>query len=269
VARLLKQLRQSAIEGLPNTAFAALCNRTNALKGYKHRVGHDTRSTIITVSDGKDVLYICRRNRLWLYKNGIADRIERLKRAYLLHRLPDNLTGSFFDCGANIGELGIFSRQSGFDYHAFEPEDREADCCDLNNFRGETRTNRVGLWSQDGMLTFYSKPSTGDSSIFEMEDYVEKTEIPVRSLDSITAETGLSRIAVLKVEAEGAEPEILKGATETLKSTSFVTVDCGFERGLKKESTLVPVLNFMADANFHVVDWNPGRTCFLFQNRRI
>jgi FkbM family methyltransferase len=183
--------------------------------------------------------------------------------------LPNDLTGSFLDCGANVGEMGIFSRQSGFDYHAFEPEEREANCCDLNNFGGQARTNRVGLWSHDGTLTFYSKPSTGDSSLFEIEDYVEKTEIRVRSLDSIAAETGLDRIAVLKVEAEGAEPEILKGATETLKSTSFVTVDCGFERGLNKESTLVPVLNFMADANFYVVDWNPDRTCFLFRNRKI
>lgn len=269
MAKTLKQLRRSATDKLPNAAYVALSNRTNALKGYKHRVEIGADGRIITISDGKDQLYICRRNRLWLYKRGIADRIKRLARAYLLHRLPEGLKGPFVDCGANVGELGLFSQEKGFDYHAFEPEEREATCCDLNNFEGSARTNRFGLWSHDGTLTFYSKPSTGDSSLFKMEDYVDKTEILVRSLDSVAAEIGLDDIAVLKIEAEGAEPEILKGATKALKSTAFVTVDCGFERGLNKESTLVPVLNIMSEANFEVVDWDPGRISFLFRNRGI
>ncbi len=268
MVKILKDFRRSMIERMSDQTYIPLANRVNALKGHKHRIGIKENGKIMSVSDGRDEIYICRRNRLWLYKHGIANRIERLSMAYLLHRLPDDLHGAFVDCGANVGELGLYSRARGLEYHAFEPETLEADCCDLNNFSGERKTNRFGLWSHDGELTFYSKPSTGDSSLFETEDHVATSKIPVRSLDSVASEKGLKKIAVLKIEAEGAEPEILHGSTETLKATRFVTVDCGFERGISKESTLVPVLNIMASAGFEIVDWNIGRVSCLFRNRR-
>ncbi|WP_077963158.1 FkbM family methyltransferase [Ensifer adhaerens] len=262
---MLKEARQSLIEGISNRQFVRLANGTSALKGYKHRIAMNDNDRMITLTDGESELRICRRDRLWLYKRGIQPRMKQLSESYLLHRITGPLEGAFIDCGANIGELGAYSRAKGLEYHAFEPENLEADCCDRNNFGGRRGTNRFGLWSSDGELTFYSKPGTADGSLFETEAYVDQFKIQVRSLDSYAAEVGLKKVAVLKIEAEGAEPEILTGAYETLKSTTYVTVDCGFEKGVKKESTLVPVFNILLEAGFEAVEWNPQRVTALFK----
>lgn len=268
MAKLFKDIRRSVIEKMSDRNYARLANAMSLMKGNSHRIDAGEAGRPFTVSDGKQQLKICRRNRVWLYKHGIGHRLDRLAKSYLLDRITEPLQGAFIDCGANVGELGAFGRARGLEYHAFEPEKLEADCSDMNNYDGEANTNRFGLWSEDGRLTFYSKPSTGDSSLFETEDYVDRTELQVRSLDSVAAEKDLKNIAILKIEAEGAEPEILKGAVETLKLTKYVTVDCGFEKGLKKESTLIPVCNILIGNDFEAVDWNPNRLTVLFRNKK-
>lgn len=48
----------------------------------------------------------------------------------------------------------------------------------------------------------------------------------------------LDKIKILKIEGEGAEPDILQGAASILDRLEYICVDCGPERGLAKDSTL-------------------------------
>ena len=57
-------------------------------------------------------------------------------------------------------------------------------------------------------------------------------------------------INVLKIEGEGAEPEILRGAEKTLQRVKYVCVDCGPERGMAKDSTLPPVCHYLLSQGF-------------------
>lgn len=267
LGKSLKRLRKALVDAIPESLFVPMVNLRSRLRGHKRKIR--VEGDIILVGDGKKELAVCRRNRLWNYKRGIDQRIATLAEQYLLHRIDVPLEGAFIDCGANVGELGLHARKLGLRYIPFEPERLEANCCDLNNFAGKPLTNRFGLWSHDGQLTFYSKPDSGDSSLFEPKDFVGKTELNVRSLDSLSHELNLTKIGVLKIEAEGAEPEILRGAMSLLPVTRYVTVDCGFERGAKRESTLLPVINLMLQAGFEAVDWNPVRLTVLFRNRSL
>jgi FkbM family methyltransferase len=262
----IKKTRRKLIARLHPYLFDLYENSFAFLKQYPHRVDSTPDGKLIRVRDHSDQFFICRRTRVSLYKRGIERRLTDLMKTYHLDKIPEPLSGAFIDCGANVGELGAFSRAKGLDYHAFEPEPLEADCCDQNNFQGKRKTNRVGLWSEDGTMTFYSKPSTADSSLFETDGYHDRHTLNVRSLDSFTAENGIDAIAVIKIEAEGAEPEILIGASESLKRARYVTVDCGFERGRAQESTLVPVINFMLTSGFEAVAWNKDRVTMLFRN---
>jgi len=185
--------------------------------------------------------------------------------SYSLDKVPQDVTGAFIDCGANIGELGLVAGARGWEYHAFEPEQLEADCCDINAFQGKPKCNRLALWSEETILTFYSKPDTADSSVFEQTNIVSKKEIKTTTIDKYMADAGITDIAVLKIEAEGAEPEVLLGAEEALTRAKFVTVDCGFERGLAQESTLVPVANFLLNRNYELVAWDRNWYRFLFK----
>ncbi|MEQ1940264.1 FkbM family methyltransferase [Mesorhizobium sp. CN5-321] len=265
----IKTARRRILSDASHPVFDLYTNLKFKINGYYPRIKSESSSKFIKVSDKYNYIYICRRDRASLYKRGIEKRIIKLSESYLLHHIAEPLSGAFIDCGANVGELGAFCKKKGFDYHAFEPEKLEADCCDLNNFDGVPLTNRVGLWSEDGVLNFYSKPNSADSSLFETDEYVECYTINVRSLDSYIAENNIQEIAIIKIEAEGAEPEILSGARESLKLSRYVTVDCGFERGKTKDSTLIPVINILMQSGFEAVAWNRDRVTVLFKNLAI
>lgn len=264
----VKRWRDGFRDALPMPLFLWVCNLKAIAKGYPSRVESVSGTARMRVSDKTGAIEVCRRSRLWLYKRSVARRLSLLQHTYMLDALDVIPGGAFIDCGANIGELGWYARAKGLDYHPFEPEALEADCCDANNFAGEPRTNRLALWSETTTLTFYSKPNSGDSSVFEVDHFVDRRDVPAVTLDDYVARAGIDRVAVLKVEAEGAEPEVLAGARSTLERTHYVTVDCGFERGLEAASTAVPVINFLMERGFRLREWNADRITFLFERVR-
>jgi hypothetical protein len=74
------------------------------------------------------------------------------------------------------------------------------------------------------------------------------------------------KIKLFKVEAEGAEPEVLLGATKILKKIKFISVDCGPERGLKLEKTDKAVIKFLKSQKFNLIRRSKMRDVFLFKN---
>jgi len=269
MAKLFKRLFSRLAEAAPNDLYVPVTNFANRLHGFPHRVKYVDGGTLMKVFDTTGELHICRRNHVWLYKRTVAYRLRRLQAVYMLDRVDAAATGAFIDCGANVGELGVFCKERGLDYHAFEPEQLEADCCDRNNFGGQPKTNRLALWNEETTLKFYSKPDNGDSSIFEPDDFSNVKEIKTTTVDAYCRKNGINEIAVLKIEAEGAEPEILDGAQEALRCARYVTVDCGFERGKSKSSTVVEVINFLLRRGFELVAWDAGRVTFLFRNAAL
>lgn len=73
----------------------------------------------------------------------------------------------------------------------------------------------------------------GDTSIIQNEQSMSVEGIMVRTLDAILDRAGLSdeNIQLLKIDAEGAEPEVLLAAPQALTRTALVAVDAGPERG--------------------------------------
>ena len=73
-------------------------------------------------------------------------------------------------------------------------------------------------------------------------------------------------IKCLKLEAEGAETEILEGLGDKLKFIKYISADLGFERGVNEESTLAAVSNFLLSNNFEILAIGKKRLCVLFKN---
>ena len=269
MVKLFRKSIERIADSAPNALFVPATNLSNALHGYPHRIEYAEGGKLIRVHDKSGSLYICRRNRVWLYKKTVAYRIKRLQTVYMLHHVDAEASGAFIDCGSNVGELGAFCKQRGLDYHPFEPEQLEAACCDQNNFGGQPKTNRLALWKKETTLRFYSKPDSGDSSLFEPTEFVSMKEVQATTVDAYCQRKGITEIAVLKIEGEGAEPEILAGAQDSLGFARYVTVDCGFERGVSKASTVVDVVNMLVRRGFELVDWDSGRVTFLFRNTAL
>ena len=76
-------------------------------------------------------------------------------------------------------------------------------------------------------------------------------------------------IKLLKIDAEGAEPEILMGASKLLNKIKYITVDVGPERGLLQESTDKETTEFLLNNDFTLLYENRERQTILFENKNI
>ena len=144
---------------------------------------------------------------------------------------------------------------------AFEPSRQEYECACLN-LNGHEVIN-TGLWKEDTTITFYQNSQEADSSLLEPIFYDSKVEIPVKAGEEYVVE----RIKLLKLEAEGAEPEILIGFGNSLERIEYISADLGFERGKEAESTIIPVANYLLARDFEIVDIYFERLVVLFKNK--
>lgn len=252
---------------LPDNFYCKLINLRCFLRGRQMRLSKSINNVGYEVVYNDESLRIARRNRFKRYDKGIQNWLQRLAGEYNLQMVPLNKGDCFIDCGANIGELGVWARQFGVYYHAFEPEEIEAQCCDINNFSGGTQTNRKALWFKETELKFYSKPESADSSVIEIEEFSDVTTIEAITLSGYVKRHKIQSIRLLKLEAEGAEPEVLQGAIEVLPVIDYISADCGNERGKEKLPTFKETNKILEANGFELLHSNKARKSYLF--RRI
>jgi FkbM family methyltransferase len=212
----------------------------------------------------------CHTARARRYSNGVGQFLDSLHGSYLLDRVPLRPSDWVLDCGANVGEvsLALLRREPSLNIVAVEPEALEADCADLNLYQGRPRTVRGVLWHEETTLKFYSAAATADSSTIEPPKYDSVREISATTVDALLNRMQCQRLRLLKLEAEGAEPEILQGAMGSLERIDYIAADLGPERGVRQEETATPVINLLLAQGFEIVSMRFDRVVVLFRNRR-
>jgi FkbM family methyltransferase len=208
---LARKIEEALSERISTVAYCKLVNLRNSVRGKQHRlvtaVGEDP--SIHIASDGVDSIHICRRGRHNRYKRGLMAGVDRLAQAYSLDLIEDLRDGVFIDCGANVGELGFWARKRGFNYIPFEPEVLESRCVDLNHFDGEARCVRMALWNEESVLKFYTRADSADSSLLAGAGEEAAVTVNATKLDTALDLSEATGPVIFKVEAEGAEPEVL------------------------------------------------------------
>ncbi len=261
---MIIRIQKLIIAYAPDCIFIPLMNISNKIKGRNASITkHD--ADIYAVSDNKNTIHCARRIRLERYFFGLQKQCEKLSKEYLLNHVTFRKDDVLIDCGANNGEIGIWANQQQLDYHAFEPEPLEARCCDLNNYGGNDKTNRKALWHKQTTLNWYSNPETADSSAIEANNTDHITAIETTTLDHYVKNAGIKNIRLFKLEAEGAEPEVLQGAIKTLPKIDYIAVDCGYERGQDQSHTFIDVYNILKQHNFEIIASEFKRVIFLFK----
>jgi FkbM family methyltransferase len=129
------------------------------------------------------------------------------------------------DIGANIGIVtGQLAARVGSAGHiwAIEPIPRNTACltdlCERNGLK-MIWTFGVALGSGDGTVELRLPPPGGSGWASVTASWIDadKITVPVRSLDSLMAEHGSpGRLALIKIDVEGYEPNVLAGAMETV-----------------------------------------------------
>lgn len=239
---------------------------------YPVRVSSGTRPGTLRAQDPRDSIEFVHPERVMRYaRAGIRPFIDSLLTAYHIDQLQLNAGDLVIDCGANVGEvsMALRLRQPGLRIVAVEPEAAEADCADINVYGGQPLTLRKVLWREETTLRFFSAAQTADSSVFEPVVPHQVREISATTVDQVVASSGVERVRLLKLEAEGAEPEILEGARGVLSRIDYIAADLGPERGLKQEETATPVINHLLSSGFELVSMRFDRVTCLFRNRQL
>lgn len=184
-----------------------------------------------------------RRARARLYRTPASPlEVERAEQIFYLNYLREGMI--VFDVGANIGELTLlFSRFVGAgDVHAFEPSrecfERLSAVCQAANLRN-VHLNQCALAEAEGVRRLHVFDATHLSwnslARRPLENY--GINVPLPTIEKVNATTidvycaghGVECIDLLKIDVEGAEFEVMRGAEKLLRERRVACI--AFEFG--------------------------------------
>jgi FkbM family methyltransferase len=190
---------------------------------------------VLWVCDGLDRIAAADDWRVarYLYR-GIARRCDILLKDYLgggvipLPR-PGRKVVNF---GANIGEAAIALARRRASVLAIEMDPNVFPALNANEIVLRLYAVNACVWKENGSIPISIATRMADTSAVNLSG--ECVTMPAKRLDTIMDLEGWhdddDPIDLILGDAEGAEPEVLMGAVETLKRTKYVSLRLGAER---------------------------------------
>lgn len=168
--------------------------------------------------------------------------------------------GTFVDVGVNKGDFSLRAARIVGDagkVMAFEPA---PDNCEwirrsigLNDYSNIT-LHEMALSDADGTATLFISNTSGWHSLAEERKAASAAEIevPTRKLDTVLADSGNGSVDVMKIDVEGAEMSVLRGAEAVLSSNDDMTllIDIHPQVGVDPQE----VCAFLEDRGFSIFE---------------
>ena len=177
------------------------------------------------------ILYTYTENARFIIKKGLAGATGNLycglmeyeDMAFLLHFLRSN--DLFIDIGANVGAYTILaSSEINAKTIAIEPVPSTfknlMDNILINNIQGKVNALNIGLGSKNGKLKFTK--SFDSVNHVATENETDTIEVDIDTLDTILLKEQCP--ILLKIDVEGFETEVIKGADTTLLNKSLKAI---------------------------------------------
>jgi len=188
----------------------------------------------------------------------------------------------FYDIGANVGSYSLYAAQRGVPTFAFEAEINNMQLlCDnivLNRLSATCTPMPVALGDVSGLDVFYLKSfSKGDalhsvgrpSYLLSDTSGVITLSILVARLDDLVASFGLPRPTKLKIDVDGNEFKVIKGALDVIATADEIYVEIDH-----KQPEHVEALNLLSSRGFVVREkesigrqWNTDLANYLLKRR--
>jgi len=228
--------------------------------------------------DGRAVSLLHRTNdtlgrEAWLF--GYYDRLALT----FLRRLAKRLKGgreaplAFYDIGANIGNHTVFLADLFDEIYCFEPNPKALELLTANTASlPNVRIIPVGLSDQDAELGFMtgSERNLGNAHIVAQGEGPAPTVwIAARSGDGIVREEKLAPPALLKIDVEGHEAQVIEGLEETIAEHTPVIVVEILERALGKAGPVADLLRTSGYRAFRMSGLGRARQLLSFHNRLV
>ena len=152
----------------------------------------------------------------------------------VMERIFAEREGAFIDVGANVGQtlLKVLKIDPDREYVGFEPQlssalGIESFICD-NNLKSHTILP-VALSDCERLTKFavrFANDTTASSNLSARPEdfYRYQFTVPGRRGDTALADLGVGKVAMIKIDVEGAELQVLEGFAETIQRTRPVVL---------------------------------------------
>lgn len=144
---------------------------------------------------------------------------------YILRKIL-SLNDIVFDVGANLGWYALNSAQvigSRGQVYAFEPNPAVANWasenCRLNHLTN-VKIEKIALADKTSRLEFYIGDNFGSliKKVARLDSRkIKRISVPVTTIDAYVKGLSIKKISLIKIDAEGKDFEVLRGAVQTLK----------------------------------------------------
>ena len=136
----------------------------------------------------------------------------------------------------------------------FEPDSSNAECLNLNLSGKDNYTlHTVGLGDITGTRTFYKSKTTSGGHTFVKEHArhheFAQMSLQIRTLDSYN----FTDIDFIKIDTQGGELAVLKGAVETLRENDCVVNVEVEQKNPDQVTRSKPIFKFMDSIGYHTL----------------
>ena len=234
--------------------------------------GHDKVLDLYFFSTAKSRtgrVYVASRQRLKLYPRGFEARLRRVTESYSLKKHMVGNGGVVLDVGANVGEIGLWVHSLGGKvprYLGIEPDPNAFRALKANLAPSED-VYCLAVAEVSGRKPLWLSTSDADTSLIQPPRHEpDPVWVDCTSLDDFVLRHGISCIDLLKIDAEGSEPEVIRGALDRcLPLTTWLALDVSPERAGRSPAT--ECLTLLNNVGFSVVSSNPKMLRFLLHKR--
>lgn len=210
----------------------------------------------------RKLAWVLPRPTAWAHlRRGVVPSVEHIG---LIRRLAPSFV---IDAGANKGQfsLAVRSVSPSTEIIAFEPL-VDAGAVLQTGFHGDPKfsVRTVALGASHDRVGLYVTASDDSSSLlpvgpqqvklFPSSRVIGHQEVTVESLDSQMENVELPSDTLLKIDVQGGEFALLRGASETLKRISHVYVELSFVALYDGQSLASEVIGLLATEGFQLCD---------------
>lgn len=154
-----------------------------------------------------------------------------------LVRMVDLLTDAktIFDVGANCGVFSALCARKfpTASIHAFEPAEALQSILALNCSSAGITVHQLAVGERDELVTLYVNPDSQQTNSMQLSAVeafldpakIETETIPCVAVDSFVAEHAIGPIDVLKVDVQGLEGAVLRGARGALEDVRYLFLE--------------------------------------------
>lgn len=248
----------SVIKGLESKvgsqAACKIRNFSQKFRGNKVKFFFDKSNQMFVARDNSRTHFFPTMSRgFGLYSWGIGNRSKAVAESYFLSKIDFSDQDVVIDCGANFGDLGVWlsDKIDIKNYIAFEPAPKENLCLKLNF--PEANIKNCGLGNNNSRVITYLNSENADTSYIKPKMYTEEFFSDMITLNHFINHSNYKKVKLLKLEAEGFEPEIIDGACDVLHVFEYIAIDGGFERGKLESETFSQVSTKLIKRGFDLI----------------